>query len=113
MRPQLGDGASLRNERDKMQLQFESEHDIVKWLCFPKRTIEEAQELYKYELLRPAAVFELPTGGFSLGYIREQNYPPHETARKLKELLGFKMVSCCDPLLGVWKSYQVENDDNG
>jgi len=77
-------------------------------MCGVYDTIEAAQEWYKYNLFNPAAVFELPDGGYSLAYIREQNWPPHETAREVERIAGYKMVSCHDPLLGVWRPYQGE-----
>ena len=81
-------------------------NDYVSWFSGSYETIEQAQEWYKYDLFNPAAIFELPSGGFVLGYIREQNCPPHQTALNIKKLTGYQMVSYCDPLLGVWSKYE-------
>jgi len=75
----------------------------------PQKSIEQAQRLYTYELFTPAAVFATPDGsGFVMAYIREQGYPPHETAREVEVIFGYKMVSCADSLLGVWKKYEAQ-----
>ena len=80
---------------------------LVTWFSGAYATIDDAQEWYRYDLFNPAAVFELPdNGGYTLAYLREQNYPPHDTAKRIQELVGYKMVSCCDPILGRWKPYK-------
>ena len=80
----------------------------VHWFSGPQETIEAAQEFYAYDLLDPAAIFELPNeGGFVLAYIRDLNFPPHETAKQVEHLIGYKMVSYCT-FSGIWHPYQKE-----
>jgi len=86
---------------------------FINWFSGKQETIENAQEFYRYDLFNPAAVFELPEGGYVLAYIKEQSYPPHETAQNIEKLIDYKMISCCDPLLGIWKPYnktEVKHD---
>lgn len=82
----------------------------VKWFSDSHPTIEDAQKQYIYSLFNPAAVFELPGGGFVFAYIRDRDWPPHETAREVKRLVNYDMVSCCDPLMGIWKPYQAQEE---
>jgi hypothetical protein len=71
----------------------------------PKATIEEAQADYEPALFNPAAVFETPDG-YVMGLLRDlSDWPPHKAAQALLDTTGYKMVSCCDPLLSVWKPY--------
>ena len=85
----------------------------VRWFSGPQKTIEDAQAFYTYRLFNPAAVFELPDGkGYTLAYIHKQDWPPHQTAQRILDLVGYKMVSCCDPLFGIWKPYQFEEQGN-
>ena len=83
-----------------------SVNQFVNWFGGIQETIEAAQEFYTYSLFNPVAVFELPDGGYTLACIREQNWPPHETAQAVERLVGYKMVSYCDPVLGAWKPYE-------
>lgn len=72
----------------------------------PQSTVEQAQSLYEYEIFVPAAVFKTPNG-FVMGLIREQSIVPNETAKQIKEITGFEMVSHSDPITGIWKLYKV------
>ena len=68
-------------------------------------TIAAAEALHTEELFNPAAVFD--TGeGFVYGRLREMECPPHETARAIEKMNGYKMVTYCDPLLNTWHRYE-------
>jgi hypothetical protein len=85
----------------------------IKWFSGAQPTIERAQEFYTCALFNPAAVFELPDGeGYTLAYIREQDCPPRATAQRVMDLVGYKMVSYCNGLLGIWKPYLWEQEND-
>ena len=80
------------------------------WFSSPQETQKEAEALHQPQPLsfRPAAVYETPDGKYVMGRLRPtaKEWPPHKAAQRIKELLGFVMVSTCDPLMGIWKDYQ-------
>ena len=79
----------------------------MQWFSEPKKTIEEAQALHTPELFRPAGVFQTPNGEFVVANLRMySDWPPHDAAQQIENLTGNKMIGLCDPLLGVWVTYQ-------
>jgi hypothetical protein len=70
----------------------------------PQPAIEAAQALHVYELFNPAAVFATDEG-YVYGRIREMARPPHETARAVREKIGYQLVAYCAPLLNIWRAY--------
>lgn len=70
----------------------------------PQPTIEAAQALHEYEFFNCAAVFD--TGkGFVYARIREMDSPPRETAKAIKDVAGYTLVSYHGALLDVWQEY--------
>lgn len=73
-----------------------------------KPTIEEAQALYRPDLFNPAAVFQTPDG-YVMGLLRDLNdWPPHKAAVGIEIATGYRMVSCCDPLMSIWQPYKPQ-----
>lgn len=83
-----------------------------RWFSDPQPTIEQAQELHGPDgWFDPAAVFSTPNG-YVMGLLSvNTNYPPHEAAENVKELLGYEMVSYCDALFGIWKPYEAKESE--
>lgn len=76
----------------------------MQWFGRPKDTIEEAQNDHKPTgFFDPAAVFE-HEGKYVVARIKDDNWPPQQAAEHMAAL-GYKMVACCDSLLGIWKPY--------
>lgn len=73
----------------------------------PQVTIGAAQALHKPELFSPAAVFETDDGEYVMSLLQGnmKQWPPHKDLLHIQQLTGFKPVSICSPLLGVWKEY--------
>lgn len=81
----------------------------ARWFSAPQETIDAAERLHKADaLFEPAAVFKTPTGRYVMGLIREKNWPPADTAKYIMETLGYEMVSCCDPLMFIWRKYPLQ-----
>jgi len=78
---------------------------MIRWFSDSQDTIEQAQSEHEFMLFHPAAVFE-KDGKFVMAVLKEQNFPPHESAKHMKEL-GYTMVSVCDPILGIWSKYDL------
>lgn len=83
------------------------------WFSTPQKTKEAAEALHQPGMFEfdPAAVYRRePEGDFMMGLLKGsiKHWPPHEQANLINEWLGYVMVSCCDPLMGIWKEYQPE-----
>lgn len=80
----------------------------MQWFSEPQETIEAAQALHQPGVLAfdPAAVFKTKEGKFIMVLLRRNgDWPPHDEAQNIERLTGNVMVSCCDPLFGIWKPY--------
>lgn len=76
----------------------------TEWFGLPRDTIEEAQSDHRPTgFFDPAAVFE-HEGKYVMARIKDDDWPPKKAADHM-EMCGYKMVSCCDSLFGIWKPY--------
>jgi len=83
----------------------------VTWFSPPQETIEAAQALldHDFDLFAAAVVFKRPDSRYSLAYTNDlSGEPPRLTAREVWRLIGYELVSWCDPLLRIWKPYIPE-----
>ncbi len=83
----------------------------MKWFGEPKSTKEDAQLLHEFSLFNPAGVFLTETGEFVLSLLRCDSRWSDEFIKQIAEDIqtytGNKLVSYCDPLLGVWHDYRT------
>lgn len=70
----------------------------------PQPTIEQAAQLHEYALFSPAAIFQVESGAYVYGLIREMESPPQKTAESMRPL-SYTLVAYHGPLINVWRSY--------
>ncbi len=89
---------------------LDTEKMSPRWFSTPQKTQEAAEALHQPAPLAfdTAAVYRRePQGDYVMGLLQPiKAWPPHEEAQAMKERLGFVMVSCCEPIMGIWKEYQ-------
>jgi len=88
---------------------------MMKWFSDPQPTRGAAEMLHQPKPLafEPAAIYQTPEGLYVMGFLRVQNWSMdfvREAAVKIEKLTGNKMVSYCEPLLGIWKDFPRKDE---
>lgn len=91
----------------------------MKWFSDEQPTKEAAQELHRprpLDFFSPAFIAQTPDRKFVMGALRlSRQWPPEwieDFQNIINEEWGYTIVSLCDPLLGMWKDYDLPTHHN-